>query len=140
MCDALVCYTQFTEPIQKLILYLVGFVCCRLGRDGRGGSGRGGGVWAGLWQTLVLVLARRLAGCCTYRDVLNSDTMRGDVVNLAWRGYVNQIIGLNFNLISGWQECVEPHDEVWMALEELGHTADDSRSVYAVVTEEMMVV
>lgn len=66
--------------------------------------------------------------------------MRGDVVNLTWRGHIDQIVSLNLNLISGWQESVETHDEVWMALEELGHTADNSRSVYAVVTEEIMLI
>lgn len=93
-------------------------------------------MWASLRQVLlVLVMACRLAGCSTSRDVLNRNTMRGDVVDLTRRGHIDQIIGLNLNLISRGQECVKPHDEVWVALEELGHAVDDSRSVYAVVTE-----
>ena len=117
--------------------YLAGFILSRLGGDwcGRRGGGGGGRVQAGLWQSLVLRVARRLAGCSTCRDVLNRNTMRGDVVDLTRRGHVDQIVGLDLNLVSGWQESVETHDKVWVALEELGHTVDDSRSVYAVVSE-----
>lgn len=61
--------------------------------------------------------------------------MGSDVVDLAWRGDVDQVVGLNLDLIPRRQESVEPHDEVGVALEELRHTVDDSWSVYAVVTE-----
>lgn len=59
------------------------------GGGGRGGGGRRGSVRTSLWQTLVLGLARRLAGCSTYRDVMNRYTVRGDVVDLTWRGNVD---------------------------------------------------
>lgn len=57
-----------------------------MGGDGWRGGG-GGSVQASLWQTLVL--ARRLAGCSTCRDVLNRYTMRGDIVDLTWRGHID---------------------------------------------------
>lgn len=61
--------------------------------------------------------------------------MGGDVVDLTWCGHIDQIVGLNFNLISRWQKCVKTHNEVRVTLEELGHTVDDSRSVNAAITE-----
>lgn len=45
--------------------------------------------------------------------------MRSDIVDLARCCHVHQIVGLNLDLISGWQESVETHNEVWMALKEL---------------------
>lgn len=66
-----------------------------------------------------------------YGDVLNRDAMRGNVVDLAWSGHVNQIIGLNLNLVARRQESVEAHDEVWMALEELGDSADHTWRINA---------
>lgn len=90
-------------------------------------------MWAGLLQTLVLVVARRLAGRSAHRDVLHRDAVRGDVVNLTRRGHVDQIIGLHLDLVSRRQEGVETHNEVGMAFEELGHTADHSGRVYTVV-------
>lgn len=36
--------------------------------------------------------------------------MRGDVVDLARSGHINQIIGLNLNLVARRQEGVEAHD------------------------------
>lgn len=71
-----------------------------------------------------------LRGLC-YGKVLNRDTMRGDVVDLAGSGHINQIIGLNFNLVARRQEGVEAHDEVWMALEELGDSADHTWCINA---------
>lgn len=111
--------------------WLAGFRWSRLGGDGWSG----GSVRASLWQTLVLVVARRLAGRSTYRDVLNRNTMWGDVVDLTWCGHVDQIVGLNLDLISRWQEGVKTHNEVWVAFEKLGHTVDDPRSVYALRLE-----
>lgn len=61
--------------------------------------------------------------------------MRGDVVDLARCRHIDQIVGLNLDLISRWQESVKTHNEVWVALKKLRHAVDDSRSVYAVVTE-----
>lgn len=83
----------------------------------------------------MLVVGHRLGGCSTHRDVLNRNTVWGNIVDLAWCGHVDQIVSLNLNLVSRWQESVKPHNEVWVALEELGHTVDDSRSVYAVAAE-----
>lgn len=134
-------HTQVSGPIQKNVFYLAGFTWSRLGGGGwgvgggGGGGGGGGSERAGLWQILVLVVARRLAGRSAYRDVLNRNTMRGDVVDLTRRGHVDQIVGLNLDLIPRWQESVKAHNEVWVALEELGHAVDDSRGVDAVVTE-----
>lgn len=70
-----------------------------------------------------------------YGKVLNRDTMRGDVVNLAGSGHINQIIGLNLNLVARRQEGVEAHDEVWMALEELGDSADHTWCINALRLE-----
>ena len=69
----------------EIIFYLAGFIWGRLG----GNWWRGGSVRTGLWQTLMLVMACRLAGSSTRRDVLNRNTMRGDVVDLTWRGHVD---------------------------------------------------
>lgn len=66
--------------------------------------------------------------------------MRGDVVDLPRCGYINQIVGLNFDLVSRWQESVKTHNEVWVALKELGDTVDDSWSVYAVNTHTKQLV
>lgn len=52
-------------------------------------------------------------------------------------GYVHQIVGLNLDLITRRQESVKTHDEVWVALKELRHTVNDSRSVDAAETESM---
>lgn len=53
-------------------------------------------------------------------------------MDLTWCGHVDLVIGLEFNLVSWWQESVKPHDEVWVTFKKLGHTVDDSRSVNAV--------
>lgn len=90
---------------------------------------------AGLWQTLVLVVAGGLAGRSAHGDVLNRDAVRGDVVDLTRRGHVDQVVGLNLDLVSGGQERVEAHDEVRVSLKQLGDAVDDSRSVYAAGTE-----
>lgn len=45
--------------------------------------------------------------------------MRGDVVDLTRRGHVDQVIGLDLNLVAGRQESVEAHDEVGVTFEEL---------------------
>lgn len=52
-------------------------------------------------------------------------------------GYIHQIVGLNLDLITRRQESVKTHDEVWVALKELRHTVNDSRSVDAAETESM---
>lgn len=56
-------------------------------------------------------------------------------MDLAGRGHVDQVVGLNLDLVPRRQESVKTHDEVGMALEELGHAVDDSWSVDAVETE-----
>lgn len=55
--------------------------------------------------------------------------MGRDVVNLTWGGHIDQVIGLHLDLVTRGQEGVETHDKVWVALEQLGHSADDSWSV-----------
>ena len=65
-------------------------------------------------------------------DVLDRDAVRGDVVDLARRGDVHQLVVLDLDLVARRQEGVEAHDEVRVALEELRHSADDPRGVDAV--------
>lgn len=43
----------------------------------------------------------------------------GDLVNLPRGCHVHHVIGLHLNLVARWQEGVETHDQVWVALEEL---------------------
>lgn len=45
--------------------------------------------------------------------------MRGDVVDLTRRGHVDQVVGLDLDLVARWQEGVEAHDEVGVTFEEL---------------------
>lgn len=45
--------------------------------------------------------------------------MWGDVVDLTRCGHIDQVIGLDLNLIPRWQESVESHDEVRVTFEEL---------------------
>lgn len=104
-----------------------------LGGWGLGGRGRscGGGCcccrssngsgWR-LWRHL---LGRRSSD----GDVLDRDAMWGDVVDLPRRGDVDEVIGLDLDLVARWQESVEAHDEVGVTFEELRHSADHSRGV-----------
>lgn len=55
--------------------------------------------------------------------------MRRDVVDLPRRGDVHQVVGLHLDFVSGRQEGVETHNEVWVTLKELGHSTDHTRSV-----------
>lgn len=57
--------------------------------------------------------------------------MRRYVVDLTWRCYVDQVVGLDLDLVARGEESVEPHDEVGVAFEELRHPADDPRSIDA---------
>lgn len=93
--------------------HLSDFVGRRLRVDRRGRCD----VRGGLWQTLVLGLARRLARCSSYGDVLHRNALRSDVVDLTRRRDIDQIIGLNFDFISRRQERVKPHYEVRVAFE-----------------------
>lgn len=88
------------------------------GDDQRGGAG--GGCWLGL--------VRRWMG---YGEVLNRDTVRGNVVDLAGCGHVDQVIGLNLNFVTGWQEGVEAHDEIRMTFEELRDSANHTWCINA---------
>lgn len=45
--------------------------------------------------------------------------MRGDVVDLTGRGHVDQVVGLDLDLVARRQEGVEAHDEVGVAFKEL---------------------
>lgn len=55
--------------------------------------------------------------------------MRCDVVDLTGCSHVNQVIGLNFNLVSRRKKRVKPHDEIRVTLKELRHPADYARGV-----------
>lgn len=61
-------------------------------------------------------------------------------MNLAWRRHVDQIVGLNLNFISGWQESIEAHNEIWVALEKLGYTTDNTWSVYAAIEKKKLIL
>lgn len=78
------------------------------------------------------MMGHRLAGWPRNGEILDRNSVRGDVVDLTWRGHVDLLVGLDLDLVAGRQEGVESHDEVWVALEELGDTADHARSVDAV--------
>lgn len=79
-----------------------------LRQEGRGGRGDGGR------QRRRVLRGRPRDG-----DVLHRDAVRGDVVDLARRGHVHQVVGLHLDLVAGRQEGVEAHDEVGVAFEEL---------------------
>lgn len=111
--------------------YLAGFIWRRL--CGSGWSVVGQRLLPAQGKTLWVTWG--LTGCSSHRDVLDRDAVGSDVVDLAWCRYIDQVVGLNLDLIPRWQEGVKPHDEVGMALEELRHAIDDSWSVYAVVPE-----
>lgn len=55
--------------------------------------------------------------------------MRCDVVDLARRGDVDEVIGLHLDLVARRQEGVEAHDEVGVTFEELRHSADHTGGV-----------
>ena len=73
-----------------------------------------------------------LGGRSRHGDVLDRDAVRGDVVDLAGRGDVHQLVVLHLDLVARWEESVEAHDEVRVALEELRHAADNPWGVDAV--------
>ena len=77
-------------------------------------------------------MARWWAGPTTHWEVVDRDSVGGDVMYLSRCGDVDPIIGLHFNLVPRWQKGVEAHDEVRVALEELRDTADHPWGVYAV--------
>lgn len=60
-----------------------------------------------------------LGGCSCYGDVLDRNTVRGDVVDLTRCGHIDQVVGLDFDLVAGRQEGVKAHNEVRVAFEEL---------------------
>lgn len=62
---------------------------------------------------------------------LRLQPVRGDLVNLPRGCHVHHVVGLHLDLVARWQEGVEAHDEVRVALEELRHTADHPWSVDA---------
>lgn len=45
--------------------------------------------------------------------------MRGDVVDLTGRGHIDQVVGLDLDLVAGRQESVKAHDEVGVTFEKL---------------------
>lgn len=52
-----------------------------------------------------------------------------DVVDLPRRGDVHQVVGLHLDFVSRRQKGVEAHNEVWVALKELGHSTDHTWGV-----------
>lgn len=50
---------------------------------------------------------------------LGLQAMSGDLVNLPRCRHVHHIVRLHLDLVTRWQEGVEAHDQVWVALEEL---------------------
>lgn len=60
--------------------------------------------------------------------------MRGDVVDLTGRRHVDQVVGLDLDLVARRKEGVEAHDEVGVAFEELRHSADNAGRVDASTT------
>lgn len=80
----------------------------------------------------TLRVAWGLTGGPSDRDVLDRNAVGSDVVDLARRCDVDQVVGLNLDLVPRWQKSVKTHDEVGVALKELRHAVDDSWSVDAV--------
>lgn len=62
---------------------------------------------------------------------LGLDAVRGDLMNLARSCHVHHVIGLHLNFVARGQECVEAHDQVRVAFEQLGDTTNHSWSVDA---------
>lgn len=88
----------------------------------------------GLWCRLCWCrgrLRRRLRWMRRLRLRLGLQPVGGDLVNLPWGCHVHHVVGLHLNLVARWQEGVETHDQVWVALEELRYTADHPWSVDA---------
>lgn len=88
----------------------------------------------GLWCRLCWCrgrLRRRLRRMWRLWLRLGLQPVGGDLVNLPWGCHVHHVVGLHLNLVARWQEGVETHDQVWVALEELRYTADDPWSVDA---------
>lgn len=62
---------------------------------------------------------------------LGLEAVGWDLVHLPRGGHVHHVVGLDFDFVAGRQEGVETHDQIWVAFEELGDTADHPRSVDA---------
>lgn len=102
-----------------------------LGRGGLGGwgRGRGGGSRCSSSRRRRRLWCHLLGGCSRDGDVLDRDAVRGDVVDLARCGDIDQVVGLDLDLVAWRQEGVEAHDEVGVTFEELRHSADHTRGV-----------
>lgn len=57
------------------------------------------------------------------------------MVDLTRRGYIDQVVGRNLDLVARGQEGVESHNEVGVAFEELGYPAYHPWSVNALRLE-----
>lgn len=57
--------------------------------------------------------------------------MRCDVMDLTGRCHIDQVIGLDLDLVARGKEGVKAHDKVGVAFEELRYSADNPRSVDA---------
>lgn len=55
--------------------------------------------------------------------------MRGDVVDLTRRCHVDQVVGLDLDLVARRQEGVEAHYEVGVTFKKLRHSADNPGGV-----------
>lgn len=87
------------------LAHLGGGGLCKRGRRAGGGSGRG--------------LSWMLGSCSCYWNILDRNSVWGDVVDLARCGHIDQVIGLDLNLVARRQEGVEAHYEVRVAFEKL---------------------
>lgn len=74
---------------------------------------------ASLWKTLLLRMTQSLNRSSSCRNILNRNALRGDVVNLARRCHIDQIVGLDLNLISRRQESIKTHNKIRVALKKL---------------------
>lgn len=69
-----------------------------------------------LRKSLLLRVTRSLNRCSSCRNILNRNPMRGDVVNLTRRCHIDEIVGLDLNFISRWQESIKTHNKIGVAL------------------------
>lgn len=101
---------------REKLTYLAGFIWSGLGGDCWSVTG---GMGANLWKTLLLRMSRNLNRCSSCRNILNGNAMRGDVVDLTRSCHIDEIVGLNLNLISRWQESIKTHNKIRVALKQL---------------------
>lgn len=64
--------------------------------------------------------------------------MWSDLVDLAGRSDVYQVIGLDLDLVARRKEGVKAHDEVWVTLKKLGDPVYHTRGVDAVQIRQVL--